>query len=41
MRILVGYEGSDEDKEALDLARQRAKVLRAEVVHVLYSKVTD
>jgi len=41
MKILVGYDGSDLAKKALKLAQEHAKAFGAEVIHVLYSKVTD
>ena len=41
MKILVGYDGSDLAKRALKLAQDHAKAFGAEVIHVLYSKVTD
>jgi nucleotide-binding universal stress UspA family protein len=41
VKILVGYDGSDQAKRALKLAREHAKAFGAEVIHVLHSKVTD
>ena len=41
MKILVGYDGSDQAKKALKLAEEHAKAFAAEVIHVLHSKVTD
>jgi nucleotide-binding universal stress UspA family protein len=41
MKILVGYDGSDLAKRALNLAQDHAKAFGAEVIHVLHSKVTD
>ncbi len=41
MKILVGYDGSDLAKKALQLAEQHAAAFGAEVIHVLHSKVTD
>ncbi len=40
MKILVGYDGSDVAKKALDLAKEHAKVFDAKI-YVLHSLVTD
>ena len=41
MKILVGYDGSDPAKKALQLAREHARAFGAESIYVLHSKVTD
>ena len=41
MKILVGYDGSDQAKRALKLAQEHAKAFGGGVIHVLHSKVTD
>jgi len=40
MKILIGYDGTDQAKNALQLAVRHAKAFGAEV-HVLHSKPTD
>jgi len=40
MKILVGYNGSEVAKKALDLAKEHAKVFNAKI-YVLHSLLTD
>jgi nucleotide-binding universal stress UspA family protein len=41
MKILVGYDGTDLAKKALQLAKEHARAFGAETIYVLHSKVTD